>query len=84
VALVWAADTGMRNYGTFIPSEPVARDLLPFFPQYAQSLSLWSPDSAAFAFSGEIGGERGVWVQELAESQPRLVAEGTWVAWSGG
>jgi dipeptidyl aminopeptidase/acylaminoacyl peptidase len=65
----------------FRPDPSFARDLLPFFDQYAQSMSLWAPDSSAFAFPGRIDGEEGIWVVPR-EGAPTLVAEGTWAAWS--
>ncbi|HIE21016.1 MAG TPA: hypothetical protein EYP73_00270 [Acidimicrobiia bacterium] len=81
--LVWEVGGGLTAYPSFAPHGTFVRDVLPFFPQYAQSLSLWAPDSSAFAYAGELGGERGIWVQVLEEPQPRLVAEGSWVSWSG-
>ena len=58
------------------------QDTFPFFPQYAQSLSFWAPDSSAFAFAGQVEGQGGIWVQDLAEDSPTMVSDGTWVAWS--
>jgi len=82
VALVWTLGTGMREYGNFVPSEPVARDLLPFFPQYAQSMSFWSPDSAAFAYPSVVNGTSSIWVQQLDQTTPQRVSQGSWVSWS--
>jgi len=79
---VWERNEGTTSYPAFVPHGSFVREVLPFFPQYAQSLNLWAPDSSAFAYAGEVDGERGIWVQELGVAQPRLVAEGTWVAWS--
>jgi len=81
IALVWTPDTGMTEYGTFIPSQPVARDLLPFFPQYAQSMSFWSPDSAAFAYPSVVDGTSSIWVQQLDQTTPERVSQGSWVSW---
>lgn len=62
-----------------------AQAYLPFFAQYAQSVTGWSPDSTAFAFAGVIGGDRGVWVQLVDETvSPRLVAPGDIVTWGPG
>jgi hypothetical protein len=82
VALVWTLATGMREYGNFVPPEPVARDLLPFFPQYAQSMSFWSPDSAAFAYPSIVDGTSSIWVQPLDQTTPERVSQGSWVSWS--
>ncbi len=57
------------------------RSFVPFFDQYAQSMSLWSPDGSAFAFPGIINGESGIWVKSAGED-PVRVSAGTWVAWS--
>ena len=73
-----------RRLATFAPLNSFIRDVLRFFNQYAQSYQLWAPDSSAFAFAGDIDGERGVWVQSLDGSDPQFVGEGTWVAWSSG
>ncbi len=58
---------------------------LPFFAQYTQSVTGWSPDSTAFAFTGSIGSDRGVWIQLVSERvAPRLVAPGDFVTWGPG
>ena len=67
---------------TFTPSPTFLRDLLPFFDQYAQSMTLWSPDSTQFAFPGVVGDERGIWVQPVDGSSLDRVADGVFVAWS--
>ncbi len=82
VALVWTAGSGMSEYGNFLPPNPVARDLLPFFPQYAQSMRFWSPDSTAFAYPGIVDGTSAIWVQQLDHEIPERVSDGNWVSWS--
>jgi hypothetical protein len=82
VALVWTAGSGMSEYGKFLPPNPVARDLLPFFPQYAQSMRFWSPDSTAFAYPGIVDGTSAIWVQQLDHEIPERVSDGNWVSWS--
>jgi WD40 repeat protein len=77
---VWSEGT-LEEVVRFGFDTSFVRDLLPFFDQYAQSVSLWSPDGTAFAFPGSIDGQAGIWVQELGE-EPRRVSDGTWVAWS--
>lgn len=79
---VWSVDGGATEYVAFRPTRTLIQDTLPFFPQYAQSVSFWSPDSSAFVFAGEVDGETGVWVQPLDEGSPTRVAEGSWVSWS--
>ena len=76
---VWTAEAGRVDFPGFAPSEPFVTGLLPFFPQYAQSMTLWSPDSLSFAYPTRDG----IWVQELDGGDPVKVTEGSWVAWSG-
>jgi TolB protein len=81
--LVWSSDDTSGDYPSYRPPATMLQDTFPFFPQYAQSVRFWSPDSTAFAFAGEVGEERGVWVQDVAADEPVLVSDGRWVAWSG-
>ena len=60
------------------------QNVLQYFDQYAQSLQLWSPDSASVALPGQIGEESGVWVIPTDGTEPTLVSDGSWVAWSYG
>lgn len=68
----------------FVPSLMLVRDYLQFFEQYAQSMSLWSPDGSAFAYPGmNEDGEEGIWIQAARPDRaPVLVADGDFVAWS--
>lgn len=81
---VWSVDGTDTEYSPFRPTQALVQDMLPFFPQYAQSVSFWSPDSSAFAFAGGVEGETGVWVQPLEANAPTRISEGSWVAWSPG
>lgn len=81
IASVWDGEM-LQDYATYVPSSAQVRDLFPFFPQYAQSLSFWSADSSAFVLVGEIEDEAGVWVQALGEPEPVRVSSGSWAAWS--
>lgn len=82
MAKVWSEDEGLVEYSRYRPSPIQARDLLPFFPQYAQSMTFWAPDSSGFAIAGEVGGEIGIWVHQLGVVEPVKVSDGLWVAWS--
>ena len=73
-----------RPLVTVMPPVSFFREFLQFFDQYAQSHQLWAPDSSAVALAGAIDGESGIWVIPVDGSDPRLVSEGTWVAWSNG
>ncbi len=77
---VWEDGT-VGDFASFGPDPGWLAEFLPFFDQYAQSMSLWAPDGTAFAFAGTIGDEAGVWVQHLDRSGPGLIAPGSWVAW---
>jgi TolB protein len=81
--LVWDAG-GVSTYPPYIPHPTLLQTTFPFFPQYAQSVSFWSPDSSAFAYAGASGDVAGVWVQEVAGEEPLRVSDGSWVAWSPG
>lgn len=80
--LVWSAE-GVVDYPSFRPPASMVQNTFPFFPQYAQSVRFWAPDSQAFTFAGQVGDESGVWVQELEDASPTRVSDGVWVAWSG-
>jgi TolB protein len=82
VPVVWAGES-QTSFPGYLPSPPMLRDTFPFFPQYAQSVNFWSPDSKAFAYAGEVDGDAGIWVQDLETDEPLSVSDGTWVAWSG-
>lgn len=69
----------------FQPSLTFARDYLPFFDQYGQSLSFWSPNSDQIVYAGTspTTGESGIWVQPATPgASPTLIAPGEFAAWS--
>ncbi len=82
----WGVWDGTSSFLTprFVPSELIAVGYLQFFEQYAQSMSLWSPDSSAFAYPGmNEDGEEGIWIQSARPDRAAvLVADGDFVAWS--
>lgn len=82
VPTVWTIDGEQTEYTAFRPPGSMLQDTFPFFPQYAQSVSFWAPDSSAFAFAGQVEGATGVWVQPVDRESPTRVSDGTWVAWS--
>jgi Tol biopolymer transport system component len=80
---IWDGKVDRRIGPTFLPSPTFWRDYVPFYGQFAQSMTLWSPDGRSFAFAGLIGERAGVWVQGLDAEEPTLVLEGgSVVAWS--
>jgi TolB protein len=80
---VWT-DSGVQDYGLIVPSRTFLQSYLAFFDQYAQSMSIWSPDSSAFAYAGaDEENRRGIWVQELGQgTAPQRISRGVFVAWS--
>ncbi len=72
-----------RALAKFVPA-PGFLSLLPFFDQYAQSLRLWSPDSAALVYSArDAGGRSGVWVIAAdGQTPPQRIADGDLPVWS--
>lgn len=66
----------------FRPGQGWITEFLPFFDQYALGVSLWAPDSTAYAFPGTIDGQSGIWVTRADGEATTRVASGTWVAWS--
>ncbi len=80
--LVWADGVTTRFAG-HSPSLTMIRDTYPFFPQYAQSVGFWSPDSRMFVFAGEVDDEVGIWVQDLTSDRPVKISGGDWAVWSG-
>jgi hemoglobin len=81
--LVWDGAEAREVGPTFQPSPAFLRDYAPFYGQFAQAMTPWSPDGGAFAFAGLIGDRAGIWVQDLRADDPSFVLEGgSAVAWS--
>jgi Tol biopolymer transport system component len=79
--IVW--DDRVRFSGElFLPSPSFLEQYVPFFSQYAQAMSLWSPDVSRFAYAGLHEGRAGIWVQPVDGGEPTLVSAGELVAWS--
>lgn len=82
----WGVWEGGSSFTTerFSPSLEFSRDYLQFFEQYAQSMSLWSPDGSAFVYAGSSeSGETGVWIQPASsDTAPVQVADGVFATWS--
>lgn len=76
--------TRTRPLALFSPSDTFLLDYLRFFDQYAQSMTLWAPDSSAFVYAGmDENGLQGIWVHPVSEeSRPVRVARGLFAAWS--
>jgi TolB protein len=81
--MLWEAGSTTRIGVAFLPSPTFLRDYVPFYGQFAQSMTPWSPEGTSFAFPGLIGDRAGIWVQDLDAEEPEFVLEGgRVVAWS--
>lgn len=81
--LVWNGRAARTIGPAFLPSPAFLRDYVPFYGQFAQAMTLWSPDGGSFAFAGLIGDRAGIWVQDLSATDPTFAVEGgSVVAWS--
>lgn len=83
--LRWYVWDGKQNtaYAAIVPSQTFMEGYLQFFDQYARGMSIWSPDSTAFAyaaFDDQTGNN--IWVQRLDATEPEDVSPGVFVAWS--
>lgn len=77
---VWE-DGATTDFATFALDPEWWISFIPFFDQYAQSMTPWAPDGSAFAYPGRDGDEPAVWVQRLDADTPTRIASGSWVAW---
>jgi Tol biopolymer transport system component len=82
----WVIWDGRDSFATdpFVATLYSQQRQWPFFTQFAQSTSMWSPDGSAFAFAAEQpDGTPTIWVQQAREGVPAFpVALGVAVAWS--
>jgi len=84
-ALQWHAELGgsVLDYPTFVPGGDFARSYLAFFDQFERSVTLWSPDSRAWAYAGgQPGTTSAIWIQFVEAAEPIRVASGSYVTWS--
>lgn len=72
------------EFERYLPTTTFAQQYLPFFGQYANSLSLFSPDGSSFTFAGTIEGRgQGIWVQDIRRDTPaELVGPGQFSTWA--
>lgn len=77
---IWS-EAGLEEIVRFDPDPSFMSEMVPFFDQYEQSVSLWAPDGSAFAFPGTIDEDPGIWVYTLDGGLDRI-SSGTWVSWS--
>ncbi|RPI23473.1 MAG: hypothetical protein EHM57_03950, partial [Actinobacteria bacterium] len=77
---LWDGET-IVDYPPFRPEREWVTSFIPFFDQYATSMSLWSSDGSTFAYPGAHDDEGGIWLQRIDEAEPTKLADGRWVAW---
>lgn len=70
------------DLGSFDAQPVWFRDLVPFFDQYDQSVSLWSPSGDAIALPEVLDGRRVVSIRPVDGSEPVVIEDATWVTWS--
>lgn len=75
---------GLLDGPVFRPSDTLLTDYLPFFDQFAKSITFWSPAGDQFVFAGtSVDGESGVFVHEVAAGGATIrIADGEFAAWS--
>ena len=83
-ALVWHVwkDGEVTDFEPFVPEPGWFATVAPFFDQYAQSVSLWSPDGSAFAYPALVTGEARILMQLVSDTGPLDIAAGNWVTWN--
>lgn len=58
-------------------------NLLPFYDQYARSLTFWSPDSQSLVYTQSDSATGGsIWIASIEGSKPVKIGEGVFAAWS--
>ncbi len=68
--LFWGEDESFRSE-RFRITPALAGAYVPFFDQFAQSVTPWSPDSSRFVYSAfDVAGEPGVFVQTASANTP--------------
>lgn len=78
--LVWE-DGEITTYPEFGLEPTWITTFLPFFDQYATSMTLWSQDGSAFAYPALVDGASRIFVQGVTDAEPADIGDGSWVAW---
>jgi hypothetical protein len=78
---IWTDET-ITDLSSFLPQPSWVRDLVPFFDQYAQSVSMWSSAGDKIAYPAVADGAPVVVVEAVDGSGTELISDATWAAWS--
>jgi TolB protein len=79
---VWDG-TQTTPYAAIVPSRTFLQAYLIFFDQYARGMTIWSPNSDAFAYAAvDQRSGNNIWVQRLGADEPQRISRGVYVAWS--
>jgi TolB protein len=72
-----------KRIASFLPTENFLQ-VVPYFDQYQQALTIWSPDSKNLVVSAYRGdGTPGIWIVEASgRLEPRYLADGVTAFWS--
>ena len=72
-----------RTIAVFEPTQDFLQ-VLPYFDQYARSMTFWSPDSRQFVYTQtDANGAPGVWVADIAgNANPQRIGDGSIAVWS--
>jgi len=79
----WDGATSIE-FERFTPTRAFVQQYLPFFGQYANSLTFLSPDADSFTFAGTIEGRgEGIWVQSIETNvEAELIGPGEFSTWA--
>ncbi|MEX0985515.1 MAG: hypothetical protein WD096_10790 [Actinomycetota bacterium] len=81
--VVWDG-TDTVAFEPFVATVGMQQGEVPFFSQFAQSATMWAPNSKAFAYAAELpDGTNAIWIQPVeADEAAYPVATGVGVSWS--
>ncbi len=77
---VWE-DGSTVELGSFDAQPTWFRDLVPFFDQYDQSISLWSNGGDSIALPEVVDGRQVVSIRPIDGSAPVFIDDATWATW---
>ena len=81
--VVNVADKREHSIAVFEPTQDFLQ-VLPYFDQYARSITFWSPDSKQFVYTqSDAGDATSVWVVDIAGTPaPQRIGDGALAVWS--